>query len=260
MKIGKSNKCAPVSRLAVCGFLVTIYSGMKNIFIILLIVMLAVCVGLWTRTTRLLVAARNDAATAAELQRLVNELKTGETSPAVAPVLRVKEAVIDAHVDGPVLSSNSAPASGPLSTQAATVQSTPRITEATVNAIDRFDSAMDREFDRLEDREQKTTDAAEVTTIQKIKDKLSELDELYRRSDNATAPEEKAEIVATMQDTMGSIISLSRVDRNERLGKLATDIGYTDPDAVALFVREIDRIYHETHMDWAKLFNRAPPQ
>jgi len=234
---------------------------MKNVVISLLVILLAVSVGLWTKTTRMLTAAQNDVAVAAaEIQRLVSELKKKERSPAVASATPAESSFAQMPVSAQAQTSEPATAPALSNTNVPTAQGVPPMTEATASAIDRFDHAMDREFDRLEDREQKTTDAAEVTTIQKIKDKLSELDELYRRSDNTTAPEEKAEIAAAMQETMGSIISLSRVDRNERLGKLATDIGYADPNAVEQFVREIDRIYHETHMDWAKLFNRAPPQ
>lgn len=135
----------------------------------------------------------------------------------------------------------------------------PPMTEAAVGAIARFDLAMDREFDRLEQREQTSADQTEVTTIQKIKDQLIALDDLYRRADNATSEEERLAIRQEMQRTMGGIIGLSRVDRDERLGSLATQIGYSDPQAVQAFVREVDRIYRETHMDWTKLFNRGPP-
>ena len=139
------------------------------------------------------------------------------------------------------------------------VQSPP-MTEALASAIDRFDVAMDREFNRLEARELAAADAAEISTITQIKEKLTNLDELYRRADATTDPAERVAIRAEMQADMGAIIGLSRRDRNERIGKLAADIGYTDPQAIQRVVEEIDRIYHETHMDWAKLFNRAPPE
>lgn len=135
----------------------------------------------------------------------------------------------------------------------------PPMTDATLNAIQRFDYAMDREFDRLDQREEFAGDETEVATINTIKEKLGDLDDLYRRADLATNTEERVTLRKEMQKTMGSIIGLSRRDRNERLSKLATDIGYTDPVAVEQFVREIDRVYRETHMDWTKLFNRTPP-
>lgn len=137
--------------------------------------------------------------------------------------------------------------------------SPPPMTDATLNAIQRFDYAMDREFDRLDQREESSADSTEVATINTIKEKLGELDELYIRADLATNTEERIALRKEMQQTMGSIIGLSRRDRNERLYKLATDIGYTDPQALEQFVREIDRVYRETHMDWTKLFNRTPP-
>jgi len=133
------------------------------------------------------------------------------------------------------------------------------LTDAAVNAIERFDRAMDREFDRLDEREAGSDDQAEVTTIQKIKNQLITLDDLYRRADTAMTDDERVAIRQEMQKTMGDIIGLSRVDRNERLANLATQIGYDDPGAVESFIREIDLIYRETHMDWTKLFNRGPP-
>ncbi|HMO99671.1 MAG TPA: hypothetical protein PKE26_11225 [Kiritimatiellia bacterium] len=136
----------------------------------------------------------------------------------------------------------------------------PDIPDEVAGALARFDWAMDHEFERLETREQASVDGAEVSTIQRIKAKLTELDDLYRRADLAVAPEEKTAIAMDMQAVMGQIIGLSRHDRNERLGRLAGDIGYTDPAAIDQFIREVDRIVHETHMDWSKLFNRAPPE
>jgi hypothetical protein len=152
--------------------------------------------------------------------------------------------------------------SSPLQVQTVAVceVQSPPMTEALASAIDRFDVAMDREFNRLEAREQTSTDAAEITTIALIKEKLSNLDELYRRADATTDPAERAAIRADMQAEMGAIIGLSRRDRNERIGKLAADMGYTDPQAILRVVEEIDRIYQDTHLDWAKLFNRAPPE
>jgi len=137
--------------------------------------------------------------------------------------------------------------------------SPPPLSAEAISAIERFDLAMDREFERLDTREAGSADQAEVTTIQKIKDKLTALDDLYRRADVATNPEDQMAIRQEMQKIMGDIIGLSRVDRNERLGSLATQIGYHDPEAVEAFIREVDRIYRETHMDWTKLFNRGPP-
>lgn len=130
---------------------------------------------------------------------------------------------------------------------------------STAASIERFDVAMDREFDRLDRREASSADASEVTTIQKLKSELELLDSLYRKADNTTEPDELVAVRQQMQQTMGNIISLSRADRDERISSLATQIGYTDPAAVKQFVQEVDRIYRETHMDWTKLFNRAPP-
>ena len=136
----------------------------------------------------------------------------------------------------------------------------PPMTEALASALSRFDTAMDREFDRLDQREQASRDGGEQATIQLIKEKLSELDELYRKADHAQTSEERLAVRQEMQSTMGQIIGLARRDRNERVGKLAVGLGYDDPVDVDAFVREVDRIYRETHMDWTKLFNRAPPQ
>lgn len=138
-------------------------------------------------------------------------------------------------------------------------QGQPPLSDNAINAIEQFDRAMDREFDRLDEREAGSDDKAEVTTIQKIKDQLIALDDLYRRVDTAASDDERMAIRQEMQKTMGDIIGLSRLDRNERLAGLATQVGYNDPEAIESFVREIDLIYRETHMDWTKLFNRGPP-
>ena len=137
--------------------------------------------------------------------------------------------------------------------------STPPMTEDIASAIERFDMAMDREFERIEERERAATDIGERSTLDQLKARLTELDELYRRADTATDPAERAGIRRDMQATMGSILGLTRRDRDERLARLATGIGYNDPAHVQQFVQEVDRIYAETHMDWTKLFNRAPP-
>jgi len=228
---------------------------MNRILILLLAAGLVVSSTLWLRT-------RSE----------LNTLKVAMAAIPQDPVISPEKPLVTAEIsksqpvhpapDIPVFTNEPANRVEPLMVKTVAVgeAESPPMTEALASALDRFDTAMDREFNRLEQREQKSNDETEFTTIQRIKEKLTELDELYRRADNATEPEERANIRREMQATMGSIIGLSRVDRNERLGKLATQIGYTDPEAINLFLQEVDRIYHETHMDWTKLFNRSPPE
>ncbi|HMP88907.1 MAG TPA: hypothetical protein PJ991_01835 [Kiritimatiellia bacterium] len=135
----------------------------------------------------------------------------------------------------------------------------PPMTEALASALSRFDAVMDREFDRLDQREKTSLDGRERATIQLIKEKLAELDELYREADNAQSREDRSVLREKMQTTMGQIIGLTRRDRNERLTELANRVGLSQPDEVKAFMDELDRVYRETHMDWTKLFNRAPP-
>jgi len=215
----------------------------------------------------LLIQSRHQAATArvelavaeAEVQRLLVELDQARSADSK---LDISHQNTPAPAPKPEMPAWSSAEPAPLHVQTVLVggAQSPPMTEELVGAIDRFDVAMDQQFDRLEARENVTADPAEVATIERMKAKLENLDALYRRADTATNPVERLAIRQEMQAEMGSIIGLARVDRNERIAKLATDIGYTDAQAVEQFVQEIDRIYYETHLDWTKLFNRAPPE
>jgi hypothetical protein len=195
----------------------------------------------------------------AEVQRLSGALDQARPTE---PVSDISHSITPAPAPKPEMPAWTSAEPAPLQVQTVLVGSAeaPPMTEDMASAIDRFDVAMDQQFNRLESREQAATDPEEVATIERIKAKLENLDALYRRADTATNTDERIAIRQEMQSEMGSIIGLSRVDRNERIAKLATDIGYSDPQAVQQFVQEIDRIYYETHLDWAKLFNRAPPE
>lgn len=119
-----------------------------------------------------------------------------------------------------------------------------------------FDRAMDREFMRLEEREQRAKDDEERATIREIKDKLTELDALWSRQDASNDPAGKAQLEAESRLLMGEIIRLGRIDRNQRLSRLGHSLGITDDAQLAVFIESTDRIFAETELDWASLFQR----
>ncbi len=235
------------------------HAGMKNVLAVSGFVLFLVIGFLWWRDHHAM--GQEAVQLRFEIERLRNNLSATEFAPATsAPLDEAAPAAPVAPVATPPVMvdvANSTPAPQPV--ENTTSQDRPPLSDEQVNAIERFDAAMDREFERLEARERAATDPQEVDMIQRIKEKLTMLDELYRRADTVTDPAERMQIQMQMQQEMGSIIGLTRRDRNERLGKLATDIGYSDPQAIDRVIQEIDRIYYETHMDWTKLFNRAPP-
>lgn len=125
-----------------------------------------------------------------------------------------------------------------------------------------FDRALDREFSRLEEREKTSRDPVELAMVERLKEKLLALDALWIRADNTSAVEEKIKIQLEAQQTMGEIIQLGRADRNQRLTGVALSFGVESGPELTRFLEEVDRAFVETHLDWARLFNRgaATPQ
>jgi hypothetical protein len=126
-------------------------------------------------------------------------------------------------------------------------------------SLARFDRSLDREFRRLESRERQASDPRELASIQALKNKFLELDELWIAVDSQPLTGAVPALRQQIQDTMSEIIRLGRTDRNDRLKDLARQVGYEDPADIDVFIREIDRIQRETHLDWSQLFHRAPP-
>ncbi len=124
--------------------------------------------------------------------------------------------------------------------------------------VEQFDRAMDREFQRLEARERQTEDAAEIAVLGEIKVALEDLDEVWRQLDALDpASEERVDLVARAQETMGSVIRLAATDRNLRLSRMAHSLGLEEEHEITLFISELDQIFRETHLDWSKLFIRG---
>lgn len=237
---------------------------MKKTWILSIVVL---CLGIGWAVTAMRLAAARDAlrATEAELATTARQRDAlAAAKPAVPPSAAVHATEPPSETEHERGEAPPAPAAPPVAVApappaAAATPTPPALSEQAINAIEQFDVAMDREFDRLETRAAAASDPQEIETIAQIKQSLETLDELYRRADTVTDPAERMTIQMQMHQEMGRIIGLSRRDRNQRLGRLATDIGYNDPQAIERVIQEIDRIYYETHMDWTKLFNRAPP-
>ena len=120
-----------------------------------------------------------------------------------------------------------------------------------------FDQAMDREFARLEDRERSSTDSNDLAMVTRLKGRLSALDDVWSRADQATDVDERIRLQGDAQRVMTEIIQLSRADRNQRLRRVASQFGLEQPADVGRFIDEVDRAFVETHLDWATLFNRG---
>ncbi|HOW97641.1 MAG TPA: hypothetical protein P5567_14370 [Kiritimatiellia bacterium] len=133
----------------------------------------------------------------------------------------------------------------------------PPLPEHAARDLENFDRAMDREFDRLDGRAAAPANAAEQDVVTRLKEQLLKLDEIRARAESA-APEENESLRAEMQQVMGSIISLGAAHRRNRIEDLARQAGYDSEQEIAAFLDEVDRIYRETELDWASLFNRGP--
>lgn len=134
----------------------------------------------------------------------------------------------------------------------------PPLPEHVLRELEKYDRAMDREFDRLDGRAAAPADAAEQDLVARLKEQLLKLDEIRTRAEEAGEAEEKDRLRAEMQEVMGSIISLGAEHRRNRLEALARRVGYNGEQEIAAFLDEVDRIYRETELDWASLFNRGP--
>lgn len=124
--------------------------------------------------------------------------------------------------------------------------------------IRRFDRAMDREFDRIEARVERSDDEKEVAVLHDLRDALVELDALWASLDAATDEAERKVWAARAQEKMGDIIRLGATDRNQRLSGLAHTVGLTSETQIISFIAQVDHIFRETHLDWASLFSRGP--
>jgi hypothetical protein len=118
-----------------------------------------------------------------------------------------------------------------------------------------FDRAMEHEFSRLEQREQRSGRSEELA---RLKHALEDLDALWIKADQATDADERLRIGGEIQHLMGRIIGISRTDRDVQLQNLARQIGYTEDEALRAFVDAVDQVVRETDVDWGALFNRSP--
>ena len=123
--------------------------------------------------------------------------------------------------------------------------------------LSEFDRALDKEFGRIEAREKTSRDPVEQALIENLKAKLLALDELWRRADQTPTSGEKVRLQQEAQQIMGEIIQLGRADRNQRLTRIARQLGLSNPTEISHFIDEVDQALVETHLDWASLFNRG---
>ncbi len=121
----------------------------------------------------------------------------------------------------------------------------------------RVESALDREFDRLERRRETATDEVELDHIRKLRERLLQLDALYERLENAVSAEDRAHMQAEMQGLMGEVIRLSRTDRNHRMAEYARSLGIRDTDEIVRFMEDVEGIFRETDTDWSRLFQQG---
>jgi hypothetical protein len=119
---------------------------------------------------------------------------------------------------------------------------------------------MDREFTRLDRREASATSEQERVRVADIRQRLLDLDALWLEADADPGPDRARDLQREMRSAMGDIIRLAETDRREGYAELARTIGYQSERDIAVFVNEIQRITAETRLDWASLFNRAPPR
>ena len=134
----------------------------------------------------------------------------------------------------------------------------PEMSEAVAQALASFDRAMDKEFDRLENREAGDIPAPEQDLIARLKAQMLRLDEIRAQADAAPSPDETAALQAELWTTMGRIISLGQAHRRQRLEELARRMGPRTDEEIRAFLDDVDRIYRDTQLDWAELFNRGP--
>lgn len=134
----------------------------------------------------------------------------------------------------------------------------PEVPEAVIQAMNSFERAMDREFDRLEERESRAIPAVEQDVISELKEQMLRLDEIYAEADAARTDEERALLRTEMRSVMGRIISLGQTHRRQRLEEIAIGVGFQTGAEINAFVNEINQVYRETELDWASLFNRGP--
>lgn len=118
----------------------------------------------------------------------------------------------------------------------------------------RVESALDREFDRLERRQEASTDEVELGYIRRLKALLLQVDELYQRLDEAETAEERATVQGEMRGLMGDVIRLSQTDRNHRMAEYARSLGVRETDEIVRFLEEVEGIFRETDTDWFRLF------
>lgn len=173
-----------------------------------------------------------------------------QPAPPSAPVPAALPAAAPTTFPPPGAVLTATPGPGPAS-QTNQPESQPRIW------LSEFDRALDREFNRLEEREKTSRDPVELAMVAKLKEKLLALDALWIKADALANVEEKMKVQMEAQQAMGEIIQLGRADRNQRLTNLARSFGVENSTEVARFIEEVDRAFVETHLDWAKLFNRG---
>ncbi len=118
--------------------------------------------------------------------------------------------------------------------------------------------ALEREMARLDARARAPADAADQAMVQRLKESLTALDELWKRADAAPV-DERIRLQGEAQQHMRELIRLSLSDREQRLGRVADDFGVTDAVARARLIQEVDRAFTETHLDWVTLFKRDDP-
>lgn len=116
-----------------------------------------------------------------------------------------------------------------------------------------LDAGLDREFNRLERREQASTDEVDLEHIRALKEQLLHISELFARLEEAVAPDARSQIQQELQVAMGEVIRLSRTDRNHRMAEYARSLGMSETAEIVHFIQSVEGIFRETDTDWSRL-------
>lgn len=200
-------------------------------------------------------------------RREIADLQAAQTPP---PALSSEESSRHSlHMDSPVKRPPEPLPAKPIRPDALEPVATPPLTavnnpEAEVSPagseswLAQFDRAMDREFSRIEEREQFCRDPEEVKLLGALKASLLELDRVWAEMDaGGQSDADRDALIARSREIMGMVIRLGTTHRNLRLSQVAHAVGLTDENQISLFISEIDQVFRDTQLDWASLFSRG---
>jgi hypothetical protein len=153
--------------------------------------------------------------------------------------------------------SRQAPIAVPAAESPAPVPVAPAISE-TEPWLAQFDRAMDREFTRIEEREQNVRDPAELALLAELKTALMDLDRTWTEMDAGEKSATEREALASQaRNQMLAVMRLAAADRNLRLARVAHALGVEDAATLDRFLSDVDQVYRDTDLDWASLFSRG---